>query len=120
MCEINSPLHYLLVDVVLYYITTYCINSKYLIVTNADNSYSLEFFNIFKKEENFVHDILASNMVWKGMIMQVSAEVGKIDLGGYGTSRPFLCKNGITFLNSYPDEVNAHHYHNLMVYLLQI
>jgi hypothetical protein len=112
-CTINSPLHYTLCDVVLYYIQTHCSTCKYVLTTNADNSYSPEFFGkIFSKNSFGSFDVAMTNMVNKGRPMIVKALKMHIDLGSYLVSVPFLRRTGISFLNSLPQHADASDYHD--------
>jgi len=110
-CDVNSPMHYLFVDVVIEYIKSYCSQAKLVIVTNADNSYLPSFFHeILKRSQKF--DVIMSNTLYSGNIMRVEAKRGSVDLGAYASSIPFLRETGITFTGSVPDKPLANDYHD--------
>jgi hypothetical protein len=112
-CTINSALHYTLCDVVLYYIQTHCPTCKYVLTTNADNSYSPEFFNKILQQNNPPNfDVAMTNMVNKGHMLTVKAVRFYVDLGSYIVSVPFLRRTGISFLNSLPQHADASDYHD--------
>lgn len=109
-CGVNSPLHYLLVDIAINYILRYCINCMQIIVTNADNSYSPSFFGFVKLSTEF--SIVMSNMVSKGRAYNTSPDIGNIDLGAYAVSVDFLRRSKVTFLNALPMRPEPQDYHN--------
>lgn len=110
-CEVNSPLHYLLVDAVLHYIQKYCINCRLVMITNADNTYHPSIYkDMITRSENA--DVILTNTVNYGGILRVEAKAGYVDLGSFSTSVPFLRKTGLTFIGSVPRRPLANDYHN--------
>ena len=110
-CGIDSPTHYLIVDVIIYMLKNQCTSCSQVIVTNADNAYSPLFFDYITTNHSIV-DVAMTNMITKGKRLDVRADVGKIDLGSYAVSLDFLRKTGVTFLNSLPARAAPQHYHD--------
>lgn len=110
-CSVNSPLHYLLVDMILSHVTSTCHSCKLLVTTNADNSYAPNFFTAMKPKWD-THDVIMSNMVNKGRLLYVRPARRKVDLGAFAVSVPFLRAHNIFFLNSLPVRSNAADYHD--------
>jgi hypothetical protein len=111
-CEINSPLHYLLVDIALHHILQSCSSCHRLLVTNADNLYSPRFFDTALSPSNQQFDLVITNMVTRGVIFPVQAKKGHVDLGAYATSIDFLRRTGLRFLSSLPSHPQANDYHD--------
>ena len=65
-CDVNSPLHYLMVDITLAILKKKC-NAQWLIVTNADNYYSPQFFKRLHEVPISV-DVFITNMVHQGLL----------------------------------------------------
>ena len=69
-CGVNSPLHYLIVDIAIYYIKKYCSSCQRILVTNADNHYSPLFFEfVYNSVDN--GDIAMTNMLSRGRPLQI-------------------------------------------------
>ena len=117
-CTVNSPLHYTLVDIVLYYTKFLCISCRQVIITNADNYYSPMFFHEVVKGYND-SDIVMTNMVTKGSVLTVEARRSRIDLGTYAVRVDFLRKTNTSFLNSLPMRPDAHDYHDADGYFIE-
>jgi hypothetical protein len=111
-CEVNSPLHYLLVDIALHYLKKSCASCRRLIVTNADNYYSPKFFSAIASSTNDNVDVLMTNMITRGYVFPVKPEKGKIDLGAYSVSFDFIRRTGSSFLTSIPSHPQANDYHD--------
>ena len=109
-CGINSPVHYLLVDIALHAVKSSSSAGSKLVVTNADNFYSPRFFNYVFKHSGA--DVFMVNMVSKGRIFDTKPVIGQVDLGAYATSLDFLKKHDVYFLNSLPPRVLPHDYHD--------
>ena len=116
-CSINSPLHYLLVDIALDVIKKLWSPQSKVLVTNADNYYSPRFFNFALKYPQA--DIVMVNMVSKGYAFETKPKIAGVDLGAYATSVGFLRNTSVTFLNSLPLRVLPNHYHNADGYFLK-
>jgi hypothetical protein len=98
---------------VLYYLQTHCPTCKYVLTTNADNSYSPEFFTkILEHSQAQSFDVAMTNMVNKGHHLIVKALRAYIDLGSYLVSISFIRRTGISFLNSLPQHADASDYHD--------
>ena len=111
-CDVNSPLHYLLCDLTLHYITTSLTSCKWVITTNADNYYTPGFFVQLAKTNVSEHDIMMSNMLTKGNILETKPAVGGVDLGAYAVSLRFMKALNASFLNSLPRRCGPQQYHN--------
>ena len=109
-CWINSSIHYLLVDIIIYYITNYCINCMKLIITNSDNFYSPKFFDLII--HHFNYDIVMTNMITRGKLLYVQPKPEHVDLGAYIINVNFLKNNSINFLNSLPMRPEPKDYHD--------
>jgi hypothetical protein len=110
-CNINSPLHYTLVDIALHYVKVNCPTCRMVLTTNADNYYSSRFFtNVIKSFPEY--DVVMSNMISKGEPYTVELRRGRIDLGSYAVSVDFLRKTNTQFLNSIPIRSQARDYHD--------
>lgn len=119
-CEVNSPLHYHLTDIALSSIVNDCPSCRYLLVTNADNSYSPDFLSLATKkieEENL--DIVLSDMVHRGKSMEVSPELGKMDLGCALISLDFLRQTQLSFVKSLPFPAEPQNWHDADFWLIQ-
>ena len=112
-CNVNSPLHYLLVDILLEYVKNKLkISSYWIIITNADNYYFPQFFNHLSKWKNInTIDVLMVNMIHNGILFPTSFEKSKTDLGSYAVKSSFLFNTNASFLNSLPIRCNPIHYH---------
>ena len=116
-CGVNSPVHYLLVDIALHAIKLSSPADAKLLVTNADNFYSPRFFTyVFK---HVTADVFMVNMVSRGKTFDTKPIIGQVDLGAYVTSLDFLKRLDIFFLNSLPSRVLPHHYHDADGHFLQ-
>lgn len=119
VCEINSPLHYALVDLALAAVVKTQSNvHAYLLVTNADNLYSTNFFtplsSILNDSSSLPPDLVYSDWINKGEVF-VDASPGRhaLDLGGYLFRVGFLQSHSqLSFLNSLPDNPSARDYHD--------
>lgn len=81
-CTINSPLHYFVTDAALGQARKECIFCEYLLVTNADNCYSPDFF--FKTSEQLRKshsDVVLTNMLHRGQPIETAVASGAMDLG---------------------------------------
>ena len=107
-CEVNSPLHYLLVDAALVYVKKYCVSCRYLLTTNADNAYSPLFFALTANNS----DVIMANMISKGSAVVTKAKIAYVDLGSYLASVDFLRRTGVTFLSSVPARPSARNFHD--------
>ena len=107
-CDVNSPLHYLLVDAALVYVKKYCVSCRYLLTTNADNGYSPLFFALTAHNS----DVIMANMITKGSPFVTKAKIAHVDLGSYLASVDFLRRTGVTFLSSVPARPSAKNYHD--------
>lgn len=110
-CGINSPLHYVLTDIAVKFALRFRYG-EWLLVTNADNSYSPAFFRILLENSNSVYDVVTTNTIVKGGVLVVRPQKGYIDLGSFSVSSRFLRDSGITFLSSLPVRPRADHYHD--------
>jgi hypothetical protein len=112
-CEVNSPLHYYLTDRAISWVLSNCSTCEYVVVTNADNSYTPDYLlkSIASMEANH-HDIVLVDMLHRGKAMQVYPENGKLDLGCALIRTDFLRRNGISFLSSLPQPAEPQHYHD--------
>jgi hypothetical protein len=108
-CNVNSPLHYLLCDTMIEFLKK--TNCKNLVVTNADNYYSDQFFNFVVNADKSA-DIKLTNMIHKFRLYNTTTVRGMVDLGSFAVSVPFLRKTGINFLSSVPLRPSANHYHD--------
>lgn len=111
-CDINSPLHYLLCDLTLHYITSYVSSCQWIITTNADNFYSPGFFDSLASTNVSEHDVMMSNMLTRGSILVSEPRLGEVDLGAYAVSTSFLKKWNASFLNSLPSRCGPRNYHD--------
>lgn len=116
-CLVNSPLHYLLVDIALHHVITRCPSCSQLVVTNADNHYSLRFFNqtdeyMYEQSKEPLQDVILTNMVSRGNLLQVQPERRRADLGCFLVSVQFLRDKKISFLSSLPLRPQANDYHD--------
>lgn len=113
-CQIKSFMHYFLVDLVLHYIINFCVHCQWLLVTNGDNGYSPRFFNelIAARGNSSTYDVLMSNMLTRGKILEVKAKRGYIDLGSFVSSISFLKQTRTYFLNSLPSRTGPHEFHD--------
>lgn len=116
-CNVNSPLHYLLVDIALYYVLNKCESCKQVLVTNADNHYSTTFWNttLLEMESprgSMRYDVVITNMISRGKVFPVKAERRHVDLGAYIVSTDFLRKTSISFLSALPHRAQANDYHD--------
>ena len=111
-CDVNSPLHYLLCDLTLHYIASFVTSCKWIITTNADNFYSAGFFENLATTNTSEHDIMMSNMLTRGTVLETQPSVGGVDLGAYAVSTTFLNKCKASFLNSLPSRSGPRQYHN--------
>jgi len=112
-CDVNSPLHYLLVDVTLEYVkATLTSNTYWLVITNADNYYIPQFFDNLVSSKDTDTDVLMVNMVHKGHLFPTTFQREKTDLGAYAIKSNFLIHSKALFLNSLPTRCNAKHYHD--------
>lgn len=123
-CNVNSPLHYLLVDIALYYVLNKCQTCKQIMVTNADNHYSAQFLNnTLRIMENprgkFNFDVVMTNMVSRGQLLYVKAQRRHVDLGAYIVRTEFLAKHGISFLGALPERPQANDYHDADGYFIE-
>ena len=119
-CKVNSPLHYLLVDIGLEYVKTNLYSYSYwIIITNADNYYFPQFFDHLMKWKNSSVDVLMTNMIHNGNLFPTLFKKSKTDLGSYAIKSNFLKKTNITFLNSLPFRSNPIHYHEADGYFLE-
>lgn len=89
-CNVNSPLHYLLVDILLHYVVTSLPSCKWIITTNADNFYSPGFFKIIAETDHALYDIVMVNMVSRGVFYETTPNVGSVDLGAYAVNSSCL------------------------------
>eukprot|EP01041_Mallomonas_annulata_P000468 gene468-876_t len=111
-CRINSPLHYFLVDVAMAYVKQQCLNSQLLVVTNADNYYSPNYFQaILSRVDKY--DLILTNMINRNRVLNVFPKYEQVDLGAVAVSIPFLRRTGINFINSIPDPTHAGYFHSL-------
>lgn len=123
-CGVNSPLHYLLVDVALHHVLHRCRACKQLLVTNADNHYSKDFLNftidlMYNSTSNAVlHDVVMTYMVTKGNLIHSRAKRGNADLGCFIVNVNFLKHTHVTFLNSLPYRSQASDYHDADGYFI--
>ena len=113
-CDVNSPLHYLLCDVTLRFVLTSLKQSKWIMVTNADNYYLPQFFDAVAGTDTKNHDIIMSDMVTAGgrMIVDSKPQVGHVDLGAYAVSSDFLRTSNVSFLGALPQRSGPQHYHD--------
>jgi hypothetical protein len=111
-CSVNSPLHYLLCDLTLHYIASSVPSCQWVVTTNADNFYSMGFFDNLANTSSSEYDVMMSNMLTRGNVLETSAAVGGVDLGAYAVSMRFLNKWKSSFLNSLPTRSGPRHYHN--------
>lgn len=109
-CAVNSPLHYLIVDMALSYIKNFCATCLQVVVTNADNSYSPLFFKY--TAEAVKYDIAMVNMVSRGIAFNTTAAIGNVDLGAYAVSVGFLRRTGLSFLESLPARAEPQDFHD--------
>jgi len=119
-CKVNSPLHYLLVDIVIEYVKkNLYYNSSWVIITNADNYYFPQFFDHLMKWKDSSVDVLMTNMIHNGNLFPTYFKKSKTDLGAYAIKTNFLKSTNITFLNSLPARSNPIHYHEADGYFLE-
>ena len=112
-CNVNSPLHYLLVDITLEYVNAvFNLKPFWIVITNADNYYIPQFFQHLTTWKDTDTDVLMVNMVHKGHLFPTSFEREKTDLGAYAIKSDFLSKTSALFLKSLPLRCNAKHYHD--------
>jgi len=111
-CEVNSPLHYVLVDLILLYVQQQCKTCERVFVTNADDFYTEFFLKHALSHDCDEFDVVMCNMVSKGRYFQVRARKRKVDLGAIIVSVNFLEKTGVRFLNSLPSLPQANDYHD--------
>jgi len=96
-CGVNSPLHYLLNDLGLFVLMEECKSNPWVIVTNADNTYDSEYFNLLSKvtfKEGKLIELFYSNMLLKGYTFDVELQLEKIDLGAGAVRLNFLKLHG--------------------------
>ena len=118
-CDVNSPLHYLLVDIAVYYVKTYCVKAQQLIVTNADNAYSSLYFDTIWRKTSTA-DVIMTNMLNKGAFYDVKPLRSRVDLGAYAVNIAFLRDNDdVTFLGILPERAEANDYHDCDGYYIQ-
>jgi len=111
-CNVNSPLHYLLVDIVLEYVKAKMKPSPYwIVITNADNYYFPNFFGHLKEWKDSKIDVLMVNMIHNGILFPTSFKKSSTDLGAYAVKSNFLIKTNVSFLSSLPVRSNAINYH---------
>jgi hypothetical protein len=116
-CDVNSPLHYLLVDIAIERLKHTCPNC-FLVTTNADNSYSPLFFSKVM-EKTASSDVIMSNMITKGTPLAVAPQRGKLDLGSYAVRIHFIQKYNLNFLGSLNDRASARDYHDADGYFIE-
>lgn len=111
VCDINSPLHYLLVDLALTFLRNN-FDLKWLIITNADNFYTPLFFDRMKHVSVPTH-IFMTDMISRGKRRVTSPRRKHVDLGAYAINATFLRGTDASFINSLPTHVDAGDYHDL-------
>ena len=111
-CDINSPIHYLLVDLVLHYVLTFMTSCQWVVTTNADNFYSPLFFELVAGTSRRSYDIVMANMITKGKPYDTTPYIAGVDLGAYAVSTDFLRSTNSSFLNSLPLAVDPQYYHD--------
>jgi hypothetical protein len=111
-CNVNSPLHYSIADLLLFYLKNKCSSCQQLLITNGDNSYDPKYFKLaFESYPN--NDIFMTDFLQKGWNFTVSPQKGGIDLGGFVASIPFLRKTNSYFHNSIPARADAEEFHDV-------
>ena len=118
-CNVNSPLHYLLVDTVLEYIKINFDSTFWMVITNADNYYIPQFFNHLIEWKDKDIDILMVNMIYKGSLFPTEFKREKTDLGSYAIKSNYLLKTNAAFLSSLPTRCNAKHFHDADGYFIE-
>jgi hypothetical protein len=120
-CEVNSPLHYHLTDFGLKSVLFSCPSCQYLLVTNADNSYSPTYLQetIERMEADHL-DLILTDMIHLGKPMTVEPELGKMDLGCALIRIAFLKEHEITFVSSIPSPAEPQHWHDADYWLLEM
>jgi hypothetical protein len=111
-CDVNSPLHYSLVDLALYYVTYKCPSCRQVLTTNADNSYSPDFFLELATAYSS-YDIVLTDMVDRGRYFPVEPRRTQVDLGAYAVRTDFLRRTNSSFFKSLPLRPYARDYHDL-------
>ena len=111
-CMINSPLHYILVDITLAYIYTYCLAAKWLLITNADNYYSPNLFRTAVRKQWGSNDVVLINFLLKGSPIYVKPKRNEVDLGSVIYNVHFLRGHHINFMRSLPYRSSPMDYHD--------
>ena len=111
-CDVNSPIHYLLVDLVLHYVLTSMTSCQWIVTTNADNFYSPLFFQLVADTNVRSYDVVMANMITKGEPYDTKPKIAGVDLGAYAVSTSFLRLTNASFLNSLPSTVDPQFYHD--------
>ncbi|KAF5826724.1 hypothetical protein DUNSADRAFT_2261 [Dunaliella salina] len=94
-CGVNSPLHYVLTDLALLYTVNFIPSNKFVLVSNADNSYSPLFFSALLSEGGR-HDIVSTNTILKGNILYVRPEKVRLVTGIQLMQKNESCSQGLT------------------------
>jgi hypothetical protein len=80
-------------------------------ITNADNYYSPKFFaEVVTAYPDY--DIVMTDMITKGNLLNVEARRARVDLGSYAVNVDFLRRTNTSFLNALPKRADAHDYHD--------
>ena len=111
VCTVNSPLHYQITDIALRKVLRECNDCKYVVVTNADNSYSPKFLaEAIEFIQNY--DFIVTDMIHADAYYKAEVKKGHMDLGGVMFKTDYLAKSNMTFISALPSPAEAHHYHD--------
>lgn len=125
ICDINSPLHYFLVNLALYYINQISFKRKSIhvhkdvkiIFTNADNYISQAYLHHLVSSELIAYDLVISQTVSRGNLVYFSHSIGGIDLVSMAWKLDFLYSHEVDFDTALPRRPQADDYHDNDGYL---
>ena len=123
-CTVNSPLHYFVTDSALEQAKRECVFCEYLVVTNADNYYSPDFFwKTSQLMDRSKTDIVLTNMLHRGMPVETIVASGAMDLGCVLSKFSiFLGSQKLGFAKLVPENAEPQDWHDAdfwMVHTLQ-
>lgn len=117
-CSVNSPVHYHLTDLGLFLLLR-LLPVPFLVVTNADNYYSPQFastaLGLLQEGDK---DLVLVDMLNRGQVLQVAAELGRMDLGCAVIRSSALLAGGkektgrLTFSAALPSPAAPEHWHD--------
>ena len=111
VCTVNSPLHYHITDIALEYTLQSCLSCNYIVITNADNTYSPNFlFSTISLLNQY--DIVITDMLHMDTYVHAAPRLSQMDLGGVIFQSKYLKSAGYTFVTALPQPPEPHHYHD--------